>query len=388
MRLSAHLRRSSLAVSRRSGRETASGRYAILPGVVVALLGASVLFAQDAERVPPIDERIRTLAEQAPLKLEFRGKTAVECRQWQTDFAEKLRTLLGPHQPPAQWQTTVERVVELKDHRREELVLTADGHPPLPVYLLVPLEKTDRRRPGVLALHGHGKYGADPVAGCDERPGVAEAIAGSHYDYGRQLVRRGYVVAVPCLTPFGRRLGDADYGKQDACAITFIRMQLLGKVVMAENLRDCLWAVELLARHKEVDAKRLGCVGLSYGGRMTMLTAALEPRIRVAVVSGALNVMQERVTGRYSCGAQVIPGLLEYGDVPEIGSLIAPRPCVWEIGKRDSLIAPRWADKALERMRRAYAALGADKALHVDRFDGGHEWSGRVAYEVLEKGLQ
>jgi dienelactone hydrolase len=240
----------------------------------------------------------------------------------------------------------------------------------------------------VLALHGHGPHGHDPVAGRDDRPGVADAIKQCNYDYGRQLVRRGYVVAVPCLSPFGRRLGDpAVYGKQDPCAVTFVRLQLLGKVLMAENLRDCLWALELLARHKQVDGERLACVGLSYGGRMTMLTTALEPRVRAAVVSGALNVMQERIGTRYGCGAQVIPGLLQYGDVPEVGALIAPRPCVWEVGSRDGLIAPKWADKALERLRRAYRALGAAESLQVDRFDGGHEWSGQVAYPCLEKVL-
>jgi hypothetical protein len=107
----------------------------------------------------------------------------------------------------------------------------------------------------------------------------------------------------------------------------------------------------------------------------------------VAVISGALNVMQERVQGKYSCGAQVIPGLLNYGDVPEIGALIAPRPCVWEVGSRDRLISPKWAARALERMARAYRALDAADHLHVDRFDGGHEWSGRVAIPLLKKVL-
>jgi dienelactone hydrolase len=363
-------------------------RRQFLLGSGAALLSGSSLLAAEPPRVPTVDESIRKLAEDAPLEMEFRGQTATECRQWQAEFADKLRALLGPHQPPAQWQTEVERTVELKDHRREELVLTAAGHPPLPVYLLLPLKEADKSRPGVLALHGHGKHGYDPVAGRDDQPGVTEAIKQCNYDYGRHLVRRGYVVAVPCLSPFGRRLGDAEgYGKQDPCAVTFVRLQLLGKVLMAENLRDCLWALELLARHKQVDAKRLACVGLSYGGRMTMLTAALEPRVRVAVVSGALNVMQERVSVRYSCGAQVIPGLLRYGDVPEIGSLIAPRACVWEVGSRDGLISTKWADKALERLRRAYRALGAEEALQVDRFDGVHEWSGRVAYPLLEKVL-
>src|SRR5262249_51223949 len=150
-------------------------------------------------------------------------------------------------------------------------------------------------------------------------------------------------------------LGNPDaFGKQDPCADTFLRLQMLGKLLIAENLRDALWALELLAQHEGVDAKRLGCVGLSYGGRMTMLTAAVEPRVQVAVVSGALNLMQERVAKPYSCGAQIIPGLLNVGDVPEIASLIAPRHLLWEVGSKDGLIDAKHADEALGRMRRAY----------------------------------
>ena len=339
--------------------------------------------------MPTIDERIRKLADEAPLAMQFKGGNAEDCLRWQRQFAAQLRTLLGPHQPPNEWTTVVERSVELKDHRREELLLVAAGHPPLPVYLLLPRAADKEPLAGVLAVHGHGKFGYDPVAGRDELPGVAAAIDESNYDYGRQLVRRGYAVAVPCLTPFGRRLGDrSSYGSQDPCGISYLRLQLLGKLLIAENLRDCLWALEMLARHERVDAKRLACVGLSYGGRMTMLTAALEPRVRAAVVSGALNVMQERVAVRYSCGAQVIPGLLQYGDTPEIGSLIAPRPCVWEAGSRDSLVKPDWAENALARILRAYRAMGAEDQLEVDRFEGGHEWSGRLGFPMLEKALK
>ncbi|HTU17950.1 MAG TPA: alpha/beta hydrolase family protein [Gemmataceae bacterium] len=365
-------------------------RRQFLLGAAAVGLSAPSLAAAPAEEAPrrddTIDDWIRQQADKAPLALRFRGRTADECRKWQTDFTAKLRSLLGPHAPPKKWKTVVRNTVDLDDHRREELRLEAEGHPPLPLYLLLPRRKNDKPRPGVLAIHGHGAFGHHPVAGRDDLPGVAKAIRSCQYDYGRQLARRGYVVAVPCLTPFGERLGKRDaYGKQDACAVTFIRLQMLGRLLIAENLRDCLWALELLARHPWVNAERLGCVGLSYGGRMTMLTAALEPRIRIAVVSGALNVMQERIAGPYSCGAQVIPGLLQYGDVPEIGGLIAPRPAIWEVGSRDGLIKPRWAEDALTRMRRVYTALDATDRLLVDRFDGDHEWSGRLAYSQLEK---
>jgi hypothetical protein len=95
-------------------------------------------------------------------------------------------------------------------------------------------------------------------------------------------------------------------------------------------------------------------------------------------------VFQERALGGgYSCGAQVIPGLLEYGDTPEIGSLIAPRPCIWEIGSRDSLVVQPWAEQAMERLARAYAASGQPENLQFHRFEGGHQWNGQTATAML-----
>ena len=344
---------------------------------------------EDQPEVPTTLDTLRREVDRAPLALQFRGESAAEARKWQTAFGAKLRQLLGPHQPPKTWKTTIRQVKELDGHRREDLVLKADGHPPLPLYLLLPTPKGAARVPAIVAIHGHGPHGHHPVAGRDDLPGVAQAIASANYDYGRQLVRRGYAVAVPCLTPFGDRLGDsAAFGKQDPCADTFLRLQMLGKLLIAENLRDCLWALELLAGRPEVDAARLACVGLSYGGRMTTLTAAVEPRVQVAVISGALNLMQERVRQPYSCGAQIIPGLLNFGDIPEMAALIAPRHCLWEVGAHDPLIKREQADEALARMRKVYKALAAQDRLRVDRFDGVHVWHGTAAYPLLDRVLK
>ncbi len=349
--------------------------------LTLALLLPAHAFGQPA----PINERLKKDVADAALSLRFKGTTADDCSAWQKEFAAKLKTLLGLHAPPANWKTLVVSVKDLDDHRREELLLSADGYPPLPVYVLAPKGRSGKR-PAILAIHGHGGHGHHPVAGRDDLPGVENAIKGSNYDYGRQLVRQGYVVAVPCLTPFGDRLGQSA-GKQDACADTFSRMQLLGRTLMAENLRDCLWSIELLSRRPDVDAGRIGCVGLSYGGRMTMLTSALEPRIKVCVISGALNAMQERISRPYSCGAQIIPGLLQYGDVPEIASLIAPRPCLWEVGSRDTLIDATWADEILRRQKRVFGAIGLEERVTVDRFDGGHRWNGVEAEKLIGKVL-
>src|SRR5205823_1545918 len=80
---------------------------------------------------------IKKLATAAPLAMRFEGTSADECRRWQKDFAAKLRELLGAHAPPAKWRTEIRHVTELSDHRREDLLLHAEGYPSLPLYLLV-----------------------------------------------------------------------------------------------------------------------------------------------------------------------------------------------------------------------------------------------------------
>lgn len=366
-----------MTVDRRNWLKTLVGVFAL------PLAGA----ASDSSTKLVTDDHIRELAQNAPLAMRFRGSTAEECRAWQKRFRDKLAELLGPHRPPTEWQTVAHEVAEFEDHRRESLVLKAPGHPALPLYVLTPKGPAGKR-PGVLALHGHGPFGNDAVVGIDTTPERVKNIRDLNYDYGRQLVRQGYVVVAPCFAPFGQRLGNKEaYDGNDACAVSFVRMQLLGKVLMAENLRDALWAFELLARNKNVDSDRLGCVGLSYGGRMTMLTTAMESRIRVAVVSGALNVMQERIGKRYSCGAQVIPGLLEYGDIPEIASLIAPRPALWEVGQKDGLMVKEWIPRSWQNIQKAYVAIGAERNLAMDSFDGSHRWNGVEAYPFLARAI-
>ena len=151
-------------------------RRRFLLGAGAVLCGTPMQHLFAADEVSPIDQRIQQMAADAPLQMQFRGRTAEECRAWQTAFAEKLRSLLGPFQPPKTWKTTVEHTAEYDDHQRRELVLTADGHPPLPVHLLLPKDQAATKRPGVLALHGHGAYGHHPVAGRDDLPGVGNAI--------------------------------------------------------------------------------------------------------------------------------------------------------------------------------------------------------------------
>lgn len=340
--------------------------------------------------LPTFQQEMERALRNAPLKMRFRGTTPEELSSWQKQFATKLRELIGPHQPPTAWTAEQLSKTTLADHTREEWLLKADGVPSLPLYVLRPLRDKQERFPIVLALHGHGAFGHDPVVGIETTPQHVQAIRAANYDYGRQLVREGYLVVAPCFTPFGRRLGDVQReSKTDPCAVAFVRLMFLGQTLLGANLRDVIWSLNFASQGADAQPDRVACVGLSYGGRLTTVAAALEPRIKVAVISGALNVFQERALGGgYSCGAQVIPGLLEWGDTPEIGSLIAPRPCIWEIGSRDGLIVQGWAEQAIERLQRAYDASKHSENLQFHRFEGGHRWDGKTARDWLARHLK
>lgn len=368
-------------------------RHPALRIIAIAATAWAVAAGVPAQETPsrkrPVDDDIIASLARAPLALQFHGDSPAELAKWQGEFRERLQQLLGDSSPPRDWQVVEEDRRELDDHTRYELLLQAADVPALPLYLLVPrAAEPGQRLPAVLCIHGHGDHGHDPIVGRTDLPGVADSIASANYDYGLQFARRGYVVAAPCLTPFGRRVEKSKYGSQDPCAITFVRMQALGQLPITVNLRDLRWALDLLESRPEVDGQRIGCAGLSYGGRMTMMVSALDSRIKVASVSGALNLLQERMTLRHSCGSQMIPGLLRLGDYSEIGSLIAPRPVVWEVGDQDPLIVRPWDARFRERLQRAYRAASAAEQLHFDDFSGGHVWSGRVAFELFDDVLK
>ena len=365
-------------------------RREFLGSAALSLGLAGQLLAEDsATHGTLVHDDINSAARRANLSMLFQGNTAEECRQWQQEFRSKLIELLGDHRTPTEWTDVEERREVFADHTRYELLLKAADVPSVPLYLLVPSRvSATSPAPAVLCVHGHGRFGHHPIVGRRDFEGIVENLEKHNYDYGLEFVRRGYVVAAPCMIPFGRRVKWDRYGGVDPCLVNFLRMQALGQLPMTANLRDLAWTLDFLQQRPEVRADQIGCAGLSYGGRMTMLVTALDQRIKVAAVSGALNLLQERTTKPYGCGSQIIPGILRFGDYSEIGSLIAPRPCVWEVGSEDPVITPEWDRLFRQRLAKTYRALGATDRLQFDDFEGWHRWNGKVAFPLFERELR
>jgi dienelactone hydrolase len=317
--------------------------------------------------------------------LLFEGQTADELRAWQGRFRERLVESLWSVPERGPLGLTAHGETDCGAYLRRRVTYQSEVGVRVPAWLLVPKDVSAARpAPGVLFLHGHSDFGKDNVARIDASPERQAELARFKMDAGPPLAEAGFVVLAPDLRGFGERCVDYPHPRTEYCPRNFMVAALMGTTVAAQHVCDLTAALDALEALPFVDG-RLACAGLSLGGRMAMLLAALDGRVRVAIPSGCLNLLQERFQALRQCGAQVFPGLIRYGDTPEIFSLLAPRHLVLEWGLRDPLIPQDWAERGLARIRRAYGAAGAPDRLIVDRFDGGHEFHGTVALDVLRR---
>jgi dienelactone hydrolase len=110
---------------------------------------------------------------------------------------------------------------------------------------------------------------------------------GTH-DYGLQLVKRGFVT-LSIGTPGSLDKLGGDTREALVKAGTTLRRQPL--TLLAYVAANCLAA---LAQMPEVDARRIGIIGLSYGGKWSMFASCLDERFACAVWSDPGIVFNEK----------------------------------------------------------------------------------------------
>lgn len=339
-------------------------------------------------------ETVHAWIENETPELAFTGSTYHDWVRWREAFDRRLREHLGRMPAPVPLDPEVLERVDCGDYVREKVVYDTERYASVPAYVLLPKDqRPGEKRPGILAAHGHGRGKADICGVADTPQEYAERVQALNYDYACQWARRGYVVVAPDWRGFGERSSPAEWVRvgRDPCNVNYMAEGYRGYHLLALQIWDGLRTVDYLQSRPEVDPERLGVCGLSFGGTMTTYLAALEPRLKVACISGYLSTIKGDAIGMRGlanfCGAQYMPGLLILGDIPEVAGLIAPKPLVVEMGEQDTCFVIDDMKRAYAQLQRIYAAAGAADRLHADIHPGGHVWSGRVAFTLFDQVL-
>jgi len=254
---------------------------------------------------------------------------------------------------------------EHDDYTLERLVLDLNGIEPVPALLLIP-RKRQTPAPGLLYIHWHGGM----------------------YDLGKEMLLKGVDVAPPyapvCAQKglvtlaidswcFGERKHEKDgsRGEQDAFKLMIWRGQVLYGMMMFDEFR----ALDYLATRPEVDAKRLGALGMSMGSTKAWWLAALDPRVRVCIDVCCLTDYEEliKTQGLYQHGIYYyVPSLLKHFQAAGINELIVPRAHLSVNGRQDALTPPAGVEKIRDHLLPLYRQYGKESDCHIELFDCAH----------------
>ncbi|ANY67899.1 dienelactone hydrolase [Paenibacillus sp. BIHB 4019] len=268
-------------------------------------------------------------------------------------------------------------------------IATVDGLR-MAMYVLLPDNPAAQPSPAVIACHGHG-YGSREIVGLEPDGSERSGASGLHKDFAIALVKEGYVVAAPELLGFGdRRLDEdkaADSPAKNSCFMLAVHLLLTGRTLAGLRVYETSRVIDYLQERSDVESTNIAIMGISGGGLVAGFTAAMDDRIRCAVVSGYASLFESSILARNHCLDNYIPGVLLEAEMPELLGLIAPRGLFLEAGAVDHLFPQQSARQAYAELRSIYSAAGAPDAVQAVFFDGGHEIHGDAAYAWLRTQL-
>jgi dienelactone hydrolase len=275
-------------------------------------------------------------------------------------------------------------------HRTKFLLTTAPGLQAL-CWLCIPDGAIRHEpRPAMIATPGHG-IGAKDLLAMDMKGKPRREGRGYQKDYALQTVRLGYAVLVVEPLGFGERcpkdMVHLRTSGDNGCYEAAWKAIMLGITLPGVRINDLRRCLDYMQTVPHVDRDRIGLMGISGGGQLTMWASAVEPRFKVAIVSGYMTSFRQGLMRMRRCLCQAAPGLVQQFEMSDIATLIAPRPILFESGTQDPFCPIKATREAIHRVRRNYRVLGVQDRVESDIFRGDHQWSGRKLRSFLSKWL-
>ncbi|MEM7144668.1 MAG: alpha/beta hydrolase family protein [Verrucomicrobiota bacterium] len=254
-------------------------------------------------------------------------------------------------------------------------------------YFLMPRD-AKKPLPGLLVLHAWGGpmlFGKERIVNTGRDHPVLQQHRDKYYDgtyLAEEMAKAGYAVLTIDNYHFGERcprgvggvpkeldpfdLSEAEYQEIEhkARELVYLGVRQLnwaGTTWAGVNYGDDRASISYLQSRSEVDPDRVGCTGLSGGAWRTNMLVALDERIKAAVSVGWMT------TGDYQQvynvrGAvrtfNLLPGIWNRMDIPDLIALAAPTPVMVVVGTKDTMVPTEGVIEANRQMQSAYTWAG------------------------------
>jgi len=346
--------------------------------------------------------------------LAFLHRRPKDLEAWKAKARTKVFELMSYRPEVTNPRPQILERVDRGDYVCERLNFWTTPDVEVPCYFLIP-KLAKFPVPAVVALHDHGGFyywGKEKLVETDNEHPMLAAYRKQYYDgisFPASLAQRGYAVIVIDMFYHGeRRLildedlerGTNDRSKHEpeetirkinqragSSEETVFRNILhsgftWGGVLVWDDIRT----VDYLQTRPEVDPRRIACAGLSVGGWRTVFLAGLDPRIKAACVVGWMTSFRYLIPHYevYTVPSGMVPGLLEYMDYPDIGSLAMPSALLVVHGQQDSLFPPDGVKAAVDSLRQSYRAIGKPERFDTLFFNGPHKFSLEAQRKMMD----
>jgi dienelactone hydrolase len=252
-------------------------------------------------------------------------------------------------------------------------------------YLAVPkVTPPGEKHRAVLTLNGHHGSAALMLDPCSRSTFLPDCDI---YWYGNAFARRGYVVLALDISHRPKEDSEPLYGngadyvgplsdKHPAIKVDGFDSDWAED---GERAWDVMRALEYLISHAEllhVDPGKILVTGLSMGGEISTIVAALDPRLAGCIPAGFspdLDVEFAHGNHNHPCWKWMHADMREYIDTSDLHALIAPRPLIVETGRQDTtystISTPFASDKQVARRSRLAYGSDASKFVHYLHYD-------------------
>jgi dienelactone hydrolase len=357
---------------------------------------------------------IESQAVQSDFALSFLSPRFKSVKRWKQSARGKVLELLHYSPPPCNPAAEVVEKVDEGDYIREKIYFNTTPAIRVPAWVLVP-KSARRPLPVIVALHDHGGFylwGKEKLVETEnEAPALKnwrKTYYGGH-SLAAVLARLGYLVLVIDMFYWGERrmlLDDdpaewrerpSDISPERIAAFNqraSQNEQLVGRTIFSAGFTwaglmfwDDIRSIDYLVTRPEVDPRRIGCVGLSVGGVRAAHLAALDSRVKAAVVVGWMTSFpaQLRHHVRNTIGhTKLVPGLYRYLDYPDVASLAMPAALLVINGSKDGLFEPRGVAAAFDKLASCYKKAGIPERLKTRLYDAPHEFNAAMQAEAWD----
>lgn len=355
--------------------------------------------------------------------LSYLNDSFTELDRWKSEARQYINARLSYAPPEVPFNEEIVKEEDFGAYIRQKIYFDSAPGCRIPAYLLIP-KNLRKPAPAVIVQHDHGGmlyWGKEKVVEHHRAHEVLESFIDTCYEGqppASELAKRGYVTLVIDSLFFGERKFQLeavpdfkqrlDQYEFESAAYIDEYNEMESRIVEAEiskgfyyagwtcagvRIRDDIASVSFLCSRPEVDAEKIGSIGLSMGGHRTAWLSALDDRVKCAVVVCWMARHREMIEHKISNIHWMwnVPDLHHAMDYPDVVSLSAPKPLMVMHGTKDPLFPLETGQKGLDIVRHVYEKAGSETNFSPKLYNTIHEFNIQMqsdAYSWLDEKLK